>query len=46
MVERKLSSREKWEARKLKRRQTEQCYREYTPPQVRHHRWLQRVGAV
>lgn len=43
---RKLTSKERWEARKRKRAQVEQCYREYTPPQVRHLRWLKRVGAA
>ena len=43
MASKKLTSRQKWEARKEKRRQIEQCYREHTPPQVRHLRFLKRV---
>lgn len=43
MPTKKLTSRQKWEARKEKRRQIEQCYREHTPPQVRHLRFLKRV---
>ena len=38
------SSRERYEARKLKRTQIDQCYREHTPPQGRHLRFLRRVG--
>jgi hypothetical protein len=41
---RRPTSRERYEARKLKRTQIDQCYREHTPPQIRHLRWLRRVG--
>ena len=44
MPSRKLTSKQRWEARKKKRREVEQSYRDYTPPQVRHLRWLKRVG--
>lgn len=37
---------QKYEARKLKRRQIEQSYREHTPPQIRHGRFLARVKRV
>lgn len=41
-----MTKREKYEAKKLRRRQVEQSYREYTPPQVRHGRFLARVLRV
>lgn len=41
-----LTKRQKWEARKEKRGQIERCYREHTPPQVRHLRWLKKHGLL
>lgn len=42
MSKRKLTAREKWERRRKKRREVEQSYREHTPPQIRHLRWMRR----
>lgn len=44
MASKPLTKRQKWELRKKLRSQIEQCYREHTPPQVRHLRWLKKVS--
>ena len=41
-----LTKRQKYELRKLRKRQVEQSYREHTPSQVRYGRFLARVERV
>lgn len=42
----KLSSREKWELRKQRRREIEQCYREFKPQQTRRQNRLPFTGVL
>lgn len=42
-----MTRKQKYEARRKKRREVELCYRDHVPPQVRHmrqSRWMERVN--